>query len=629
VTFLYPLFLAGLAAVAVPIVLHLFRRKTQVVVDFPAVRLLNKAPVEQRRRRRLRELILLALRITALALLALAFARPYLPAADAAAPVPVTVVALDTSLSMSAPGQWERARQAARRSVQEAPAMHSVALVTFADTATLVVQPTTDRGGVIAAIDQAEPGAGGTRYRTALSRAAEAIASGEGSITVVTDLQQAGWEASDEGSVPDGIEVRVAEVAAPAGNFAVTTARREGNAVLAAIHNYGTRPARVTTRLRVTDPGGSTREAGTVAVDVGGQAAADVRFGAALPPRGSAEVRVDDRDGYQADNARYVVLDPPVVLPIVIVTAEPPDSTNAGLYVERALSVADDGRAFAPRVVEGRALSSLPDAEFSQAAAVFLLGTSTLERAGRERIAKFLTSGGRGLLTLGPDIDLATLTDTVGAVVPAAPEPIAAAARSTTLVAVDTRHPVFRPFNSPTSALGDVYIERYRRLNFEGGQQATVLARFSGGSDALGEMAVGTGRLLVFASDLDNRWNRFPLNPAFVPWAIETARYLSQGREQRQEFTLPQVPTGVPLQAGVHAIAQRLVAVNPDVRESNPMRTTPEEFVRAIARSGEIAAARAALAAREQEDRQRLWQYGLLAMLIALIGEGLIGRRAV
>ena len=47
-------------------------------------------------------------------------------------------------------------------------------------------------------------------------------------------------------------------------------------------------------------------------------------------------------------------------------------------------------------------------------------------------------------------------------------------------MAVDTRHPVFRPFNSPTSALGDVYIERYRRLNFEGGQQATVLARFAG-----------------------------------------------------------------------------------------------------------------------------------------------------
>ena len=77
VSFLYPLFLVGAAAVAIPIVLHLFRRRTEMVVDFPAVRLLHKAPVEQQRRRKLRELILLALRVAALALLALAFARPY------------------------------------------------------------------------------------------------------------------------------------------------------------------------------------------------------------------------------------------------------------------------------------------------------------------------------------------------------------------------------------------------------------------------------------------------------------------------------------------------------------------------------------------------------------------------
>ena len=66
-SFLYPLFLIAAAAAAVPIVLHLLRRKTEVVVDFPAVRLLNKSPVEQQRRRRLRELILLALRVAALA----------------------------------------------------------------------------------------------------------------------------------------------------------------------------------------------------------------------------------------------------------------------------------------------------------------------------------------------------------------------------------------------------------------------------------------------------------------------------------------------------------------------------------------------------------------------------------
>ena len=92
--------------------------------------------------------------------------------------------------------------------------------------------------------------------------------------------------------------------------------------------------------------------------------------------------------------------------------------------------------------------------------------------------------------------------------------------------------PIFRPFLNPTGALGDVYVEHYRRLNDQDGR--TVLARFSGAGNALTEQTVGRGRLLLFASDLDNRWNRFPLNPAFVPWAVETARYLTQGRGRRE-----------------------------------------------------------------------------------------------
>ena len=67
-SFLYPLFLLGALAVAIPIALHLLRRRTEKVVEFPAVRLLHKAPVQQQRRRRLREIILLALRVAALAL---------------------------------------------------------------------------------------------------------------------------------------------------------------------------------------------------------------------------------------------------------------------------------------------------------------------------------------------------------------------------------------------------------------------------------------------------------------------------------------------------------------------------------------------------------------------------------
>jgi hypothetical protein len=621
-SFLYPLFLIGAAAVAIPIVLHLMRRRAEIVVDFPAVRLLQKAPVEQQRRRRLRELILLALRVSALALLALAFARPYFQSAVAAIPAPITIIALDTSLSLSAPGQFDRARAAARQVVEQAPATHNVALLTFNDTATVVVPPTTDRGGVSKAIDTTTPTAGGTRYRTALARAGEMIASSQGDIVVVTDLQQAGWDADDEGAVADGINVRVVEVAPPAGNVAVTAVRRDGTGLVAGVHNYGEKPIRVPVRLRIGD-----REVASQAVDLGAQAAAEVRFASALPPRGTGEVRIDESIGYAGDNVRFFSLDPPPAVPVFVVTTAPPGSSNAGLYVERALSLAGDGRAFNVRTLDGPAFGSVPQADVDNAGTLILLGTTTLDRDGRQRIAEFIKNGGRALLTLGPDVDLATLADTVGATVGVDATVAEPKGRTVTLVAVDTRHPIFRPFLSPTAALGDVYVERFRRLKNQ--TTATVLARFSGAGDALVEQAVGRGRLLIFASDLDNAWNRFPLNPAFVPWVVETARYLVQGREVRTSFTLPDVPSGVLAAPGVHDVGGRPITVNSDIRESNPAPMSSDTFMKGITRVNAPAAAKAAAEAREQEERQRLWQIGLGVMFIALAFEGIVGRRAV
>ena len=43
ISFLSPLFLLGALAAAVPILLHLFHRKTEVVIDFPAVQPADKS----------------------------------------------------------------------------------------------------------------------------------------------------------------------------------------------------------------------------------------------------------------------------------------------------------------------------------------------------------------------------------------------------------------------------------------------------------------------------------------------------------------------------------------------------------------------------------------------------------
>jgi hypothetical protein len=626
--FLFPLFLLGGLAIAVPIVLHLLRRRTQTVVSFPAMRLLHQAPIEHRRRRRLRELILLALRVAALLLLAAAFARPYLTGRDGGLSGPVTVVALDTSLSLSGPGQFRAARVAAQQAVEQAPAGHQVALVTFSDRASLVVPPTADRGGVVAAIGAVTPGAGGTRYRTALARAAETIGARAGRIVVVTDLQEVGWEAGDHGGVPEPIDVEVAPVAAPTGNLAVTEVHRDGQALRAAVQNYGPTAVTATVTVRVD---GDAADRASERIEIPGQAAAEVRLAADQPVRGGVSVRVEDEAGYAGDNVRYLVLDPPPAVPVAIVTGQP-GNRRAGLYVERAIEVAGDGRAFAVRVVDGRAFSEWPEPMVADQAAIVVLGTATLDRQGRETIRGYLAAGGQVLLALGPAVDIATIQDVLGASLRVEPDPVEATA-DTTVLAADARHPIFRPFSTPSGALGDVLVRRYRRLITEG-DGGEVLARFTGGAPALVERQAGTGRLLVFASDLDNEWNRFPLNPAFVPFVVETMRYLAEGRSAEQEWTVADVPAGVDAMPGIRLVgdgegdSDRRVAVNADLAESNPATISAERFQDAIERLAPSAAADVPVADQEREERQRLWQIALLVVFIALAAEGLIGRRA-
>lgn len=592
-SFLSPLFLVAAIAAAIPVLLHLFHRKTEIVIDFPAVKLLKRAPVQQHRRRRLRELVLLALRVAALVLLALSFARPYFAGSAAPDSAPLTVIAVDTSMSMSAPGQFDRARDAANRAVSAAPASHGVALISFNDAASVVVQPTTDRAAVASAIAALVPGDNGTRYRTALARASEVIGAREGRVVIVSDLQQIGWESNDAGGLPDGVDVEVINVAPPAGNLAITSAERRDGRIVASLQNYG--HAEVTAPVTVT---AGDKEIARRDVTLAALGAADVELPGSLPPSGDAEVRIDDPNGYQPDNVRLVRLESTPAVPIAVVVADPTGAVG-GLYVERALSVAGDGREFDVDVRDGREVGRLTEADLSKDAAIFLLGTRTLDRAGRDLIRNYLAQGGQVMLAMGPDVDPGTLSDVIGVTLPLAADPVKTP--GATMIATDGRHPIFRPFLSPSGALGDVQVEQHRRLNDQPGQ--TVLARFTGGDAALTEQSVGRGRLIVFTSDLDNQWSRFPLSPAFVPFSVEAARYLTKGRRP------PPAETTL------------------DARESNPAATTVEEFTNAIERTSRSALPAAHNSARDLEDRQRWWQVGLVVMLIALAGESLVGRR--
>src|ERR1700710_2127110 len=75
--FLAPAFLAGLAAIAVPVIIHLIHRERRAVIEFPSLMFLERIPYRSVRRQKIRHLLLLILRCLAVLLLVAAFARPF------------------------------------------------------------------------------------------------------------------------------------------------------------------------------------------------------------------------------------------------------------------------------------------------------------------------------------------------------------------------------------------------------------------------------------------------------------------------------------------------------------------------------------------------------------------------
>ena len=99
--FLAPFALLLSGAAAVPLVLHLLRRRQGDKVEFPAMRYLLRAQQEHSNELRLRNMLLMFLRIAAVLAFALAAARPLgRLSAGGHAPTALAIV-LDNSLSTS------------------------------------------------------------------------------------------------------------------------------------------------------------------------------------------------------------------------------------------------------------------------------------------------------------------------------------------------------------------------------------------------------------------------------------------------------------------------------------------------------------------------------------------------
>ncbi len=624
-SFLSPLFLVGALAAAIPIVLHLLRREPEPRVAFAAVRLLRQAPVEHTARRRLREWLLLALRVAALVLLAVAFARPFLGAGAAAGPSRATVVALDTSLSVSAPAFAARTRELAIGAIDAAPAGDLVGLVTFDHEAAIVEPPTADRARVRAAVAGVQAGDGGTRYRAAIGASVRALAGRAGAIVVVTDLQAGGWGAGEAVDVPEGVQVEVRDAGAPPADLAVVGIEHQSGRLTATVRDIGGGARTAVVRLALDDANaGST----TIRIPAGGEAQAvfDVPAGAS-----TAAVRVDDPAGIQGDNVRFTVLDAADWLRVAVVSANGAPGRDA-LYAQQALAAAPAGLV-SPFDVVGIAADALDAGDTSPldaVDAVLLVSTRGLEPRGRERLSSFVAGGGGVFAAAGPEVDgevLAGILAGAGRLVVSEVKDAAGPRRA--LAPTDARHPIFEPFGADPAALGAATFNRVVGLQADA---CPTVARFTTGESAIVDCADGRGRAIVFASDVDGDWNDFPKRAAFVPFLQASIRYLTAGRQPAASVTIAARPAGAPARPGIVTVeagraGARRVAVNVDPGELDAARLSAREFLAPVTASAAALPALETTAAREQEERQRLWQYGLGLALALLVVEGAVAAR--
>jgi hypothetical protein len=236
-SFLQTAFLYGLAAIAVPVLIHLFFRLRTKRVELGTIRFLRIALEENARRRKVMRWLLLTLRILLVALLVGLFARPYFTAAATGGDKELLVILIDQSATMQLKGEngrlIDQAVADARKLIEAAGTQTRIEVAFFDHEVHPVtdskIDGSTSSSVVLSKVQTPTLLYGATSFGSAIAWARDICVKapvGAKHLHLFTDLQQSGLDWAEVEPLPAEVSAHLHDVGRPiVNNVAVTEVR--------------------------------------------------------------------------------------------------------------------------------------------------------------------------------------------------------------------------------------------------------------------------------------------------------------------------------------------------------------------------------------------------------------------
>jgi hypothetical protein len=611
--------------------------------------------------RRLRYLLLLSLRLLLLLLLVLAFANPFLnrPAASASGDK-LDLLVIDNSFSMRAGSRLADAKREALSVLSSRSSSDRGQIAALGSQLHVLTQPVQDSGALRAAVESIQPG----DSRGSFGELARAIRSLSETVRtpielhLFSDMQRANMPANfSELALPANVTLVLHPVIKdPVPNWAVESVNAPGQVwdpkkahVQAVIAGYQTPAATRSVSLVIN---GKTVATNTIQIPAGGRATAtfpslDVPYGFSR-----CSVKIDSADALPADDESLFAVersDPERVLFVHEL-----GDRRSPLYFNAALAAAAQS-AFTLQTV---AVEQLGDIDPSKFSFVVLSDVVSLPSAFESDLDRYVRGGGSVLIAAGSNAAHRPRVPVFGDRILDSHYYSRDSGGYLTVGDSDPSHP------STAKSARWAGVKFYYATVIDA-SNSRVVARLTDQTPILLDKKIGEGRVLLLASGLDNLTNDFPLNPVFVPFVEQTARYLSgtesrsgarlvdsylelrAAKEQavgvevidpagRRPLSLKEATTAQSYQltqAGFYQLRlangrQDVIGVNPDRHESN-LDVIPDETLALWRGNTSSAAEQSATAADTEQKRQPfgLWWYLMLLALGAAVAESLLASR--